>query len=109
MATSVMVRCAWAGCSSSRMHSSRRLCCMKAPRLVWLSAKALCRWRLLQLSAAATDSRSEEHTSELQSQSNLVCRLLLEKKKKHTNSNGLVVSGGTDTVRADDRAVSHTA
>src|SRR2546430_17107631 len=29
--------------------------------------------------------RSEEHTSELQSQSNLVCRLLLEKKKKNTN------------------------
>src|SRR2546427_8466394 len=36
------------------------------------------------------EKRSEEHTSELQSQSNLVCRLLLEKKKKinitiHTN------------------------
>src|SRR2546427_35908 len=30
-------------------------------------------------------TRSEEHTSELQSQSNLVCRLLLEKKKKRTN------------------------
>src|SRR6266478_1328684 len=30
----------------------------------------------------AVPSRSEEHTSELQSQSNLVCRLLLEKKKK---------------------------
>src|SRR5690606_41497434 len=28
--------------------------------------------------------RSEEHTSELQSRENLVCRLLLEKKKKHT-------------------------
>src|SRR2546430_4265815 len=28
------------------------------------------------------EERSEEHTSELQSQSNLVCRLLLEKKKK---------------------------
>src|SRR2546430_12948127 len=28
------------------------------------------------------ETRSEEHTSELQSQSNLVCRLLLEKKKK---------------------------
>src|SRR5256886_4228767 len=28
--------------------------------------------------------RSEEHTSELQSQSNLVCRLLLEKKKQYT-------------------------
>src|SRR5256886_7727824 len=30
----------------------------------------------------ADNERSEEHTSELQSQSNLVCRLLLEKKKK---------------------------
>src|SRR2546427_8785491 len=30
--------------------------------------------------------RSEEHTSELQSQSNLVCRLLLEKKKKINHS-----------------------
>src|SRR2546427_7866709 len=32
-------------------------------------------------------ARSEEHTSELQSQSNLVCRLLLEKKKKKHNKN----------------------
>src|SRR2546430_9755003 len=32
--------------------------------------------------ARAYPLRSEEHTSELQSQSNLVCRLLLEKKKK---------------------------
>src|SRR2546430_4469352 len=31
-------------------------------------------------------SRSEEHTSELQSQSNLVCRLLLEKKKQNKNT-----------------------
>src|SRR2546427_3526234 len=38
----------------------------------------------LALKAAQLDQRgrSEEHTSELQSQSNLVCRLLLEKKKK---------------------------
>src|SRR2546430_9603794 len=33
--------------------------------------------------AAGPPARSEEHTSELQSQSNLVCRLLLEKKKKN--------------------------
>src|SRR5688572_32695626 len=33
------------------------------------------------------ETRSEEHTSELQSQSNLVCRLLLEKKKHTTISN----------------------
>src|SRR2546430_10659331 len=33
---------------------------------------------------ASGELRSEEHTSELQSQSNLVCRLLLEKKKNNT-------------------------
>src|SRR5688572_31738370 len=36
-------------------------------------------------SDAVIVTRSEEHTSELQSQSNLVCRLLLEKKKEKTN------------------------
>src|SRR5688572_31325723 len=35
-----------------------------------------------QCKAFENGQRSEEHTSELQSQSNLVCRLLLEKKKK---------------------------
>src|SRR2546430_11588132 len=34
----------------------------------------------------AFQQRSEEHTSELQSQSNLVCRLLLEKKKRNTHT-----------------------
>src|SRR2546430_7355754 len=37
-----------------------------------------------QPASSPRDERSEEHTSELQSQSNLVCRLLLEKKKKYT-------------------------
>src|SRR2546427_3665256 len=41
----------------------------------------------------AADGRSEEHTSELQSQSNLVCRLLLEKKKKRMGK----LSGATTT------------
>src|SRR2546430_5976340 len=36
----------------------------------------------LEALGAREQDRSEEHTSELQSQSNLVCRLLLEKKKK---------------------------
>src|SRR5688572_31248419 len=36
--------------------------------------------------------RSEEHTSELQSQSNLVCRLLLEKKKTKARDTELIVS-----------------
>src|SRR5260370_4226158 len=35
---------------------------------------------------AALEARSEEHTSELQSHLNLVCRLLLEKKKKKEKS-----------------------
>src|SRR2546430_6434933 len=42
------------------------------------------------LTGAAIILRSEEHTSELQSQSNLVCRLLLEKKKKQKNTHTLV-------------------
>src|SRR2546427_5983533 len=36
-------------------------------------------------------ARSEEHTSELQSQSNLVCRLLLEKKKKKKKKTTLTI------------------
>src|SRR2546430_6566020 len=38
-------------------------------------------WMIDHQGRPLTDPRSEEHTSELQSQSNLVCRLLLEKKK----------------------------
>src|SRR5947208_14958513 len=41
------------------------------------SSKRCCSW-----SPAAIGTRSEEHTSELQSPDHLVCRLLLEKKKK---------------------------
>src|SRR2546427_6284441 len=41
---------------------------------------------LVSLLVKAALVRSEEHTSELQSQSNLVCRLLLEKKKKYYRS-----------------------
>src|SRR5690606_39829906 len=51
-----------------------------------------------QASARVTSSRSEEHTSELQSRENLVCRLLLEKKKiKHQTKH----DGGTCDTMAD--------
>src|SRR2546427_8694822 len=43
---------------------------------------ARCTVSLANPTEPSSTSRSEEHTSELQSQSNLVCRLLLEKKKK---------------------------
>src|SRR2546427_7701085 len=49
--------------------------------LPFFVAIALSCWTLTQLDRKL-NRRSEEHTSELQSQSNLVCRLLLEKKKK---------------------------
>src|SRR2546427_6725828 len=48
--------------------------------------------------------RSEEHTSELQSQSNLVCRLLLEKKKKNINTQIIT----TQQHQESDRAVTST-
>src|SRR2546425_9664790 len=43
---------------------------------------------LPHLVAYGSTNRSEEHTSELQSLAYLVCRLLLEKKKKHKTENG---------------------
>src|SRR2546430_13654388 len=42
--------------------------------------------------------RSEEHTSELQSQSNLVCRLLLEKKKIHKRIDSALTFCANDSV-----------
>src|SRR5436190_20872131 len=48
----------------------------RAPRRTW------CRSAALSASCATASARSEEHTSELQSHSDLVCRLLLEKKKQ---------------------------
>src|SRR5689334_24718098 len=65
------------GTVMSRLHRGRRL----------LKTRLLEHARALGLAAEAIDvpeERSEEHTSELQSQFHLVCRLLLEKKKKQT-------------------------
>src|SRR2546430_11667393 len=60
-------------------------------RLQFFDAPAIVRARQLEPARGRRrravhqkEIRSEEHTSELQSQSNLVCRLLLEKKKKTT-------------------------
>src|SRR5260370_12882833 len=53
---------------------------MQSPRTDLLHAEA----PMSNTTVAEDPSRSEEHTSELQSHLNLVCRLLLEKKKKPT-------------------------
>src|SRR5690349_23820276 len=54
-------------------------------------------------SAATATARSEEHTSELQSRRDLVCRLLLEKKKKKEIS--IAHSNRTGEVRHDHAAM----
>src|SRR5947209_9891808 len=58
-----------------------------APTLLWLSSgrhmlTAICWVGMIASLLLVLDLRSEEHTSELQSRQYLVCRLLLEKKKK---------------------------
>src|SRR2546427_1031288 len=45
--------------------------------------------------------RSEEHTSELQSQSNLVCRLLLEKKKKNETQHRMSITNSLNKLHYD--------
>src|SRR6267143_6858583 len=50
-----------------------------------ISGTAACWWKPSCARRPRCPRRSEEHTSELQSQFHLVCRLLLEKKKKHVS------------------------
>src|SRR3989475_11448421 len=54
---------------------------------------------LVELRGRDSVTRSEEHTSELQSQSNLVCRLLLEKKKKKTTTTTKLNNRGKSCAR----------
>src|SRR2546430_10014805 len=69
-------RCCWpaapTGCAAISRRSSAARWARKSGTSAWTAASSAAPWW----------PRSEEHTSELQSQSNLVCRLLLE--KKHT-------------------------
>src|SRR2546427_12934659 len=64
------------------LHDALPICFESAARRGWRSNSSTeGNWRRSS-ACSAEIARSEEHTSELQSQSNLVCRLLLEKKKK---------------------------
>src|SRR5690554_7598029 len=53
--------------------------------------------------------RSEEHTSELQSRPHLVCRLLLEKKKKKTREKPSIARATTQNSAKDKRQTEHGA
>src|SRR2546430_10576607 len=70
--------CDWSSDVCSSDLQAHRLYLGAIPLAV---STALCQPRKPYAGTAEITRRSEEHTSELQSQSNLVCRLLLEKKK----------------------------
>src|SRR2546430_8282182 len=71
-----LFRSGWLGLVAQDGHQSRE-CAAMMPT----SAASRGKMRPVTQRVLASNLRSEEHTSELQSQSNLVCRLLLEKKK----------------------------
>src|SRR2546427_9176971 len=56
--------------------------------------------RMVATGPRPLSTRSEEHTSELQSQSNLVCRLLLEKKKNNQNLSSISVQDNISLIDA---------
>src|SRR2546427_3749205 len=70
-----------AACSPRRGVPASRWCMRPTPTRRATASSGSGR-RMPWQAVGTPRSRSEEHTSELQSQSNLVCRLLLEKKKK---------------------------
>src|SRR5258707_4218335 len=65
----------WLGSRQERRHRRHH---WLTPFFEWFGELGIFCWRV----ARAAVTRSEEHTSELQSRQYLVCRLLLEKKKK---------------------------
>src|SRR5690606_41744377 len=73
--------CVWNNYSTLRATASASGC-VRARCRQPLRSWRKCRWIwILGTSGKASRGRSEEHTSELQSRENLVCRLLLEEKK----------------------------
>src|SRR5438874_9248810 len=84
-----LFRSAWSGrcredCSSGQDHRRQRSPFEVGPGLPKLCG---CTHGRRRAACASSGPRSEEHTSELQSRRDLVCRLLLEKKKNTINRN----------------------
>src|SRR5260370_21910503 len=76
---------------------SLRACKVCSSQAVWSPPMAL----VWPVSSSTRLRRSEEHTSELQSHLNLVCRLLLEKKKKLKNTLPHITSSLSSTPDAE--------
>src|SRR2546427_9357310 len=84
------------------LHDALPICSLSTSRNKRLRPRTAARWGASTSTLSANTPRSEEHTSELQSQSNLVCRLLLEKKKKKNKKQ----QSTRETIT--DRACTHT-
>src|SRR5688572_32163695 len=81
------------------LHDALPISCAALTREISdVSATLLTMSALIMVASEGADytkvtwNRSEEHTSELQSQSNLVCRLLLEKKKKNRRIKIIIIT-----------------
>src|SRR5207302_8798928 len=79
--SSDLTKIIFAGCCTWKIIVRGICSCAALRRTGWPEMKPVISSQPVRRSAA----RSEEHTSELQSRENLVCRLLLEKKKKQQN------------------------
>src|SRR5260370_9882032 len=81
-----LASCGFSPTISCSIRARRRNACRKSPSVLCIQVKRpslpVCRCKV---GLSWERVRSEEHTSELQSHLNLVCRLLLEKKKQDTN------------------------
>src|SRR5438105_6853985 len=81
------------------LHDALPICCLRGCRnLLQHTHRLLIRG--YQQSRIQISSRSEEHTSELQSRVDLVCRLLLEKKKKKKKKKKIKKKRTTSTINA---------
>src|SRR2546430_10093797 len=76
-----LVTASYQGCTGNRFNIFTALVAWLNPHQAVVPEGEIC-------PAGQTQKQSEEHTSELQSQSNLVCRLLLEKKNDHQTTCG---------------------
>src|SRR5438094_5633067 len=89
--SSVRMRATWFGSCAKRQTNSRPTSA-ESPR-----------WR-----PRCKPNRSEEHTSELQSPYDLVCRLLLEKKKKQKRQRSTKANDQAEDVEAENKSAEST-
>src|SRR2546425_4512950 len=84
-------------------RSQRRRLRGRVPVQAWRSDAAAAQHRQRHADAEGQERRSEEHTSELQSLAYLVCRLLLEKKKRRGLRRSAIAPAAADHADVSER------